>query len=102
MRRAVANAGVNLGLGLTLGRRLRARGLLHTGHEGRVQLCRGNSPAARLARLNFEQLHDAILATGQLTTEEFNADLARLGEEDFEWRSIVLWTAWGQRPEPRT
>jgi SAM-dependent methyltransferase len=102
MRRAVANAGVNLSLGLTLGRRLRARGLLHVSHEGRVQLCRGNSAAARLARLNFGQLHDAILATGQLTTEEFNADLSRLDEEDFEWRSIVLWTACGQRPEPKT
>jgi SAM-dependent methyltransferase len=102
MRRVVANAGVNLRLGLTLGHRLRARGLLHVGHEGRVQLCRGNSAAARLARLNFEQLHDSILATGQLTTEEFNADLARLDEEDFEWRSVLLWTAWGQRPQSVT
>ena len=84
------------------GSRLRARGLLDVGHEGRVQLCRGNTAAARLARLNFEQLQDSILATGQLTTEEFNADLARLDEEDFEWRSLLLWTAWGQRPPSAT
>ena len=62
-----------------------------------MQLCRGNSAAARLARLNFEQLREAILATG-LTTDEFEADLARLDDEDFEWRSPTLWTAWGQRP----
>lgn len=99
MRRVTAGAGANPGLGLSLGRRLRARGLVHVGHEGRVQLYRGNSAAARLARLNFEQLRDPILATGHLTSDEFDADLARLDDEEFEWRSPVLWTAWGQRPE---
>jgi hypothetical protein len=51
-----------------------------------------------LARLNFEQLREEILATG-LTPAEFEADLARLDDEDFEWRSPTLWTAWGQRPQ---
>ena len=97
MRRVIADAGADLGLGLTLGHRLRARGLMHVGHEGRVQLCRGNSAAARLARLNFEQLRVPILATG-VTAAEFEADLSRLDDEDFEWRSPTLWTAWGQRP----
>jgi SAM-dependent methyltransferase len=97
MRRITARAGADSRLGLSLGRRLRARGLVHVGHEGRVQLCRGNSAAAQLARLNFEQLREAILATG-LTAAEFEADLARLDDEDFEWRSPTLWTAWGQRP----
>jgi hypothetical protein len=58
--------------------------------------------AARLARLNFEQLHDAILATGTVTAEEFAADLARLEDADFAWRSPILWTAWGRRPEAAT
>jgi SAM-dependent methyltransferase len=97
MRRVIADAGADLGLGLTLGHRLRARGLMHVGHEGRVQLCRGNSAAARLARLNFEQLRVPILATG-VTAVEFEADLSRLDDDDFEWRSPTLWTAWGQRP----
>jgi hypothetical protein len=70
---------------------------MHVGHEGRVQLCRGNSAAARLARLNFEQLRVPILATG-VTAAEFEADLTRLDDEAFEWRSPTLWTAWGQRP----
>ena len=97
MRRVIADAGADPVLGLTLAHRLRARGLMHVGHEGRVQLCRGNSAAARLARLNFEQLRVPILATG-VTAAEFAADLARLDDEDFEWRSATLWTAWGQRP----
>jgi SAM-dependent methyltransferase len=101
MRRVVTGAGADPALGLTLGHRLRSRGLLHVGHEGRVQLCRGSSPAARLARLNFEQLREPILATG-VTTAEFDADLAHLDDEDFEWRSPTMWTAWGQRPESTT
>jgi SAM-dependent methyltransferase len=97
MRLVTASAGADSRLGISLGHRLRARGLVHVGHEGRVQLCRGKSAAARLARLNFEQLREAILATG-LTTGEFEADLARLDDENFEWRSPTLWTAWGRRP----
>lgn len=99
MRRVSADAGADTRLGLSLGRRLRARGLRHVGHEGRLWLCRGRSAAARLARLNFEQLRDPILATRDLTNDEFDADLARLDDEDVEWRSPILWTAWGQRPE---
>jgi SAM-dependent methyltransferase len=98
MRRVTARAGADLRLGLSLGHRFRARGLVHVGHEGRVRLYRGNSAAARLARLNFEQLREEILATG-LTAAEFEADLARLDDEEFEWRSPTLWTAWGQRPQ---
>lgn len=96
MRRVIAE-GADSGLGLTLGHRLRARGLMHVGHEGRLQVCRGNSAAARLARLNCEQLRVPILAAG-VTADEFEADLTRLDDENFEWRSPTLWTAWGQRP----
>jgi SAM-dependent methyltransferase len=99
MRRVATDAGVDPRLGLSLGRRLRARGLLNVGHEGQLQLCRGNSAPARLARLNFEQLRDPILATQDVTRAEFDADLARLDDEGFEWRSPIFWTAWGQRPE---
>jgi SAM-dependent methyltransferase len=97
MRRVAAKAGANSRLGVSLGHRLRARGLVQVGHEGRVHLCRGKSAAARLARLNFEQLREAMLAAG-LTMDEFEADLARLDDENFEWRSPTLWTAWGRRP----
>lgn len=98
MRQVTATAGASPRLGLSLATRLRARGLAHVDCEGRMRLCRGNTAAARLARLNFEQLREPMLATGQLTTEQLDADLARLDDEDYEWRSPVLWTAWGQRP----
>ena len=98
MRRVAAAAGADQRLGLSLAKRLRARGLLHVNTEGRMRLCRGNTAAARLARLNFEQLREPMLATGHLTIEQFNADIARLDDEDYEWRSPILWTASGQRP----
>jgi ubiquinone/menaquinone biosynthesis C-methylase UbiE len=97
MRRVAARAGVDPRLGLSLGQRLRSRHLTNVGHEGRVQLCRGKTAAARLLRLNFEQLREEILAAG-VTPPQFDADLARLDDEQFEWRSPTLWSAWGQRP----
>jgi SAM-dependent methyltransferase len=97
MRRVAAKAGVDSRFGVSLGGRLRARGLVQVGQEGRLHLCRGKSAAARLARLNFEQLREAMLASG-LTADEFEADLARLDDESFEWCSPTLWTAWGRRP----
>lgn len=97
MRQVLTAAGADGRLGLSLGRRLRSIGLLHVGQEGRVQLYRGKSAAANLVRLNVEQLRESILATG-LSEEDFHAHAAVLDDEQFEWRSPTLWTAWGQRP----
>lgn len=91
-------AGVRSRLGLSLARRLRCCGLDSVGSEGRLQMCRGNSLAARLARLNFEQLREPMLAAGRLTAAQFDEDVARLDDEEYEWRSPILWTAWGRRP----
>lgn len=99
LRHVGLEAGIHARLGLSLGHRLRAHGLTQVANEGILRVCRGGSPAARLARLNFEQLRDAMLATGTLTAEEFDADLARLEDDEFAWRSPILWTAWGRRPE---
>jgi SAM-dependent methyltransferase len=98
MRRVSADAGVDQRLGFSLARRLRARGFLNVNTEGLTRLCRGNTASARLARLNFEQLREPMIAAGHLTIEQFNADIARLDDEDYEWRSPILWTASGQRP----
>jgi hypothetical protein len=100
LHQVTAKAGVDPRLGLSLGHRLRTRGLLDVGHEGRVYLSRGKGPGTRLLRLNWEQMRDAILATG-LTAAQFEADLALLDDEGYEARSPTLWTAWGQRPRPR-
>ena len=98
MRRVTAAAGSNQRLGRSLACRMRGHALANADAEGRVFLWRGGSSGATLSRLNAEQLRAAILATGQLTVEEFEGDLAALDDPAFEMRSPVLWTAWGQRP----
>ena len=100
MRQVTAAAGVHHRLGRSLGRRLRGHGLADVDTEGRVFVWRGGSRGAALSRLNVEQLRPAILASGQLTVDELEADLAALEDEDFEMRSPILWTAWGQRRLP--
>lgn len=97
MRQVTAAAGVHHRLGRSLGRRLRGHGLADVDTEGRVFVWRGGSRGAALSRLNVEQLRPAVLASGQLTVDELEADLAALDDEDFEMRSPILWTAWGQR-----
>ena len=97
MRQVTAAAGVHHRLGRSLGRRLRGHGLADVDTEGRVFVWRGGSRGAALSRLNVEQLRPAILASGQLTVDELEADLAALEDEDFEMCSPILWTAWGQR-----
>jgi hypothetical protein len=86
--------------GRSLLRRLRAAGLEEIGIEGRAFIWPGGSAGATLNRLNYEQLRDAILATGKITEEEFALDLARLEDCEFEIRSPILWSAWGRRPRP--
>jgi SAM-dependent methyltransferase len=100
MRQVTAAAGVHQRLGRSLWRRLRSHGLADVDTEGRVFVWRGGGLGAALSRLNVEQLRPAILACGQLTVEELAADLAALDDEDFEMRSPILWSAWGQRHLP--
>ena len=97
LREVATAAGAKLRLGPSLARRLRTCGLDHVDCEGRLRICRGKSPSARLARLNFEQLREPMLASGRLTIEQFNEDVARLDDAEYQWRSPILWTAWGQR-----
>lgn len=98
MRHVTAAAGARMQFGRSLLRRLRAAGLESTDAEGRAFIWPGGSTGATLNRLNYEQLRDAILATGKITEEEFAIDLARLDDCDFEIRSPILWSAWGRRP----
>ena len=98
MRGVTATAGLKGRFGRSLLRRLRAAGLEEIGIEGRAFIWPGGSAGATLNRLNYEQLRDAILATGKITEEEFALDLARLDDCEFEIRSPILWSAWGRRP----
>jgi SAM-dependent methyltransferase len=100
MRRVTAAAGAQMRFGRSLLRRLRVAGLQEIGIEGRTFIWPGGSTGATLSRLNYEQLRDAILATGLITAEELAVDLTRLEDPEFEIRSPVLWTAWGRKPHP--
>jgi SAM-dependent methyltransferase len=98
MREVMAAAGVDFRYGRLLPARLRALGLLDVDAEGRVPLWRGRAAGGALLRANFEQLRDAILATGRVTAAEFTRDVARLDDEGFMRPSPVMWAAWGRRP----
>jgi SAM-dependent methyltransferase len=98
MREVMAARGVDLRYGRLLPARLRALGLLEVDAEGRVPLWRGGAAGGTLLRANFEQLRDAILATGRVSAEGFERDLARLDDEDFMRPSSVMWAAWGRQP----
>jgi hypothetical protein len=65
--------------------------------EGRVFAWRGGTTGAAPTRANCEELHAALLATGLVTEKDFADDFARLGREDFETTSPILWAAWGRR-----
>jgi SAM-dependent methyltransferase len=100
MREVMAAGGVDFRYGRFLPARLRALGLVGVDAEGRVLLWRGCAAGGALLRANFEQLRDAILATGRLTADEFERDLARLDDEGFMRPSPVMWAAWGRRSLP--
>jgi hypothetical protein len=97
-REVMAAAGVDLRYGRFLPARLRALGLVDVDAEGRVPLWRGRAAGADLLRANFEQLRDAILATGRVTVAEFARDVARLDDDTFMRPSPVMWAAWGRQP----
>ena len=96
LRRVTTAAGVDGRLAPSLARRLRSHGLANVGAEGRVLLWQGGTNGAALMRLNFEQLREPILASRDVTQDQFEADLAALNDEELEIRSPTLWTAWGQ------
>jgi SAM-dependent methyltransferase len=99
MREVMIARGVDGRYGRRLPERLQASGLVNVEAEGRVPLWRGRAAGGALLRANFEQLREAILATGRVTAEEFTCDLARVDEEDFMRPSPIMWAAWGRRPD---
>jgi SAM-dependent methyltransferase len=100
LRRVMQERGLNLCYGRLLCGGLRAVGLAEVELEGRVIMCQGGSAGARLVRANHEQLRNEILATGLVTEQEFELDMARLDEPDYLAPSPIMWSAWGRRPQP--
>ncbi len=101
MREVIQATVPDFRFGRSLGARLRELGFGEVNMEGRLFVWRSNSPGASFIRLNCEQLRPAILATGQLTEAEFEADLERLDDPTFDFASPILWTAWGRKPTLR-
>jgi SAM-dependent methyltransferase len=98
LRRVEQERGVNLCYGRLLCGEFRAIGLADVESEGRILMCQGRSVGASLMRANYEQLRSAILASGLVTEEEFERDLASLNEPEFLAPSPMMWSAWGRRP----
>jgi ubiquinone/menaquinone biosynthesis C-methylase UbiE len=95
----MTSRGVEMRYGRRLAQQLRHHGLVNVGAEGSMSIWQGESPGTNMFKLSFEELADSILRSGLVSEAEFEADLKRLGQQDFQMLSPMMWTAWGQVPE---
>jgi ubiquinone/menaquinone biosynthesis C-methylase UbiE len=98
LRKIMIERGVDPAFGRSLAKNLNARGLQNVSAEGRILMWFGGSQGARLMRANLEQLREAILESGAVTTAEFAEDIARLDQPDFMTPSPVMWSVVGRQP----
>jgi SAM-dependent methyltransferase len=96
--RILEDRGVERRWGRLLFGQLRALGLVGVDAQARMSMWHRGSPGAVLMRVNFEQLHGALIDAGYITQQEFDQDLASLDDPDFMAPSPIMWTAWGRRP----
>jgi hypothetical protein len=66
--------------------------------EGRVFRIKGGSPWARVLRANLEQMRDKVIGSGDLTEDEFQADLRSLDDPNVAMLTAVLWAVSASRP----
>lgn len=97
MRKVMIDRGVDPGFGRALAAQLRTRGLAPAWAEGTMSMLQGRSQGTELMKANLDQLREAILAIGSVTQDEFEADLARLDQEDFIAPSPVMWSVAARR-----
>jgi hypothetical protein len=95
--RMLKDRGVERRFGRLLYGRVRARGLVEVGAEGRMSMWRGGSPDMSLIRTNFKQLRGALLDAHYISEQEFDHDSACLDDPDFMAPSPIMWTVWGRR-----
>jgi SAM-dependent methyltransferase len=98
MGRLMADRGFDRRYGRLLFARLRAQGLVQVAAEARMTMVPHGSPGAALARANYDQLRDALIAGGYITAQEIADDFARLDDPEFLMPSSIMWTCWGRRP----
>jgi SAM-dependent methyltransferase len=91
--------GVDLRFGRRLFARLRAAGLDNVGAEARQIMLPGRSVGSSLVRADFHQLREEMIGGGHITAQEFEYDIRRLDDPDFQTPSPPLWAAWGRRPQ---
>jgi SAM-dependent methyltransferase len=94
----MTSRGIDMRYGRRLPQQLRNRGLVNVGAEASMSMWQGDSPGTNMFKLSFEELADSILRSGLVSDAELEADLKRLGQQDFRMLSPVMWTAWGQVP----
>jgi ubiquinone/menaquinone biosynthesis C-methylase UbiE len=97
-RNVMLDRGADPGFGRALAARLRTRGLDSISAEGRLSMSMGRSRYTELMKANFTQVREAMLATGLVTEDQFQSDLARLDADDFMMPSPIMWTVTARRP----
>lgn len=95
--------GSDASYGRRLYRQVRDMGLAEVGTEGRLSVTQGGSPEAEFLRLSSLQVREHVVASGLISTEEFDAYLALLQNPDVIWMEGTMIAVWGRRPqdEPR-
>jgi SAM-dependent methyltransferase len=97
MMRLMDCRGVERRFGRMLFERLRSLGLVAVDAEARMSMWQCGSPGASLMRVNFEQLHGAMISNGFITEQEIARDITQLEDARFMTPSPVMWAAWGRR-----
>lgn len=90
--------GVDLRCGSRMAAKMQACGFAEIGAEARAFRWQGGSPGAGIESANLQQMRAAILASGLVSEEEFEADVVRLNDPMFSYTSPVMWATWGRRP----
>ena len=96
--RVMRESGVDQRHGRLLAGILEGKGMQNVAAEGRVFRIKGGSPWACVLRANCEQMHDTIIASGDLTEDEFQADIQNLDNPKFAMLTAVLWAVSARRP----
>jgi SAM-dependent methyltransferase len=97
-RQHMASQGVDLGYGRLLTAELLRHGFVNIKSEGRVSMWQGGSAGSRFMRSTYEELREQILRTGMVSEQDYDRDLAQLGDTSFLCISPVMWTVSGRRP----
>ena len=97
MHRLSVDRGLDRRYGRLLFGRLRALGLVDVGAEAHLCMVQPESAMTTLLRASYELRRSAMIDAGYITEMEFDADLERMGADDFMMPSPIMWTAWGRQ-----